>query len=205
MKTAVILLLGIFLSSCAAGPVMLAKSEGEAIKRVYTDPELSKLSQKYQPLLHELYARFTLAQVNVYPDGIGFTTTADRDGKAYHYLQVQLRPREINFNGNKSTSRERFSTVVQRYFPANMRFIKKEDIDRSDIDGLAFAIFWPVRDFSQCDSNGGFIEYAQVYMSKADVFDILNGSASFLSVAEESEVIASLDMAKPVSIKIVEK
>ena len=204
MKTAVVLFLGMFLFSCV-GPVMMAKTEGEAIKRGYSDPDLAGLNQKYEPLLRGLYSRFTLAKVDTYPEGLGFTGLQGKDGKKYYYLQVGVRPRNICFDENKTTSKERFAAVLQKYFATNLRYMKKEDIDRDDIGGLAFAVYWPVRDFSQCDTNGGFIEYAEVYMNKADVFDILNGTVSFMDVAERSEVIASLDMAQPVRIKVIER
>jgi len=205
MKTVLVILVGVFLASCAAGPVMKAKTETEAIKKGYSDQELSRLDQKYHVLLRDLYARFTQGNVDVYPDGIGFDTLQDNAGKRYHYLQVQVRPRDVSFDGNTTKGRERFSTVLQKSFPVQMRYIKREDVDKSDISGLALGIFWPVRDYSQCHENGGFIEYAQIYIRKADVLDILNGLVTFPEVAQKSEVIASLDLAPPTGIRIVEK
>ena len=205
MKTALLLLLGVFLVSCAAGPVMKAKTETEAIKSSYSDPDLSRLDRKYRALLQDLYARFTRANVDIYPEGIGFVSLRDRAGKSYHYLHVQVRPRDISFDGNTTKARERFSSVMQKNFPAQLRFIKGDDVNKEGISGLAFAVFWPVRDYSQCDTYGGFVEYAQVYMQKRDVLDILEGATTFLDVAEGSEVIASLDLAPAIGIKVREK
>ena len=66
---------------------------------------------------------------------------------------------------------------------------------------MAFGIYWPRRDYTQCDKYGGCIEYAIVYLSKQDVTDILDGTKSFSDVAKESKVVASFNLQPAQSMK----
>jgi hypothetical protein len=83
-----------------------------------------------------------------------------------------------------------------------VRVLSKEDVAPDDINGLAFGVTWPVRDFTQCDTAGGFVEYVLAYVSKSDFFSILDGSETVSSVLSNSEVVTSLDLAPPKSIKL---
>ncbi len=203
-KVALLCLIGIVLVSCT-GQVMTAANVTQALKRGYEDPDLAQLDVKYSPLLQDLYARYTRTQVDIYPAGLGFVSLKDGFGKKYRYLLVQVRPREAVFSEEKTKGPDRFNAVMQRYYSQNFKLLKPEDIDRPDIDGVAFAVFWSVRDFSQCDTYGGFIEYAQIYLRKQDALDVLQGQMSLLEAAEGGEVIVSLDLKPAVSVRMVEK
>jgi hypothetical protein len=92
--------------------------------------------------------------------------------------------------------------MLQRYFEPNLRMLDKEDVAHDDINGLAFGVSWPVRDFTQCDTAGGFVEYVLAYIDKSDFYDILDGFETVSSVLSKSEVLTSLDLAPPKSIKL---
>ena len=81
--------------------------------------------------------------------------------------------------------------------------LKKEDLDRNDIEGLALGIYWPVRDYSQCDTYGGFVEYIHVYFSRDDAWDVLDGKETFDEAVENSEVITSLNLQPAKSVRPV--
>jgi len=116
---------------------------------------------------------------------------------------INIRPSEIVFDVNTTKPMERFGHILKNYFPKYLKLIKKEDIDREDIEGLALGIYWPVRDFSQCNQYGGFIEYIHVYIPREDVWDYIDGNKDFQALINSSEVITSLDLEPAKSVRPV--
>ncbi len=202
MKYFAVVCLFCVLTACAAGPVQVAKNDTEGVKAGYLDPELTARSQKYGSLLKSIYARYRLSHMALAKEGLGFTSLTDNSGKKLYYLMVEIRPEDVNFDQNKTIGEERLRLILQRYFEPNLRMINKEDVAQDDIDGLAFGVTWPVRDFSQCNTEGGFVEYVLAYIDKNDFFSILDGSGTVSNVLGNSEVIVSLDLAQPKSIKL---
>jgi len=191
------------LASCAAGPVYVAKNESEGIRTSYQDQKLDDLAAKNRSGLRTIYERFQQASIDVYPNGIGFTELADKTGRKHYYLLVDVRPRDITF-GMKTKPSERFAEVYHRHFEATLRYVKEQDLGMEGVEGLAFAIHWPVRDLSQCDSHGGYLEYIMIYLPKGDFVRFARGEASFSEVAKRNEVVTSLEMKKADSVRIVE-
>ena len=192
-----------FLVSCS-GPVFIAKTENEGIRNSYQDPRLNELASLNQPALKAIYERYELAKVDVYPNGIGFTALSDDHGKKHYYLLVDVRPRDISFGMGQTTPKERFDEVFQRHFEKNLRLVKEADVGMNGVEGLAFAVHWPVRDLSQCDSHGGFLEYAMIYFPKADFVSLVRGKTSFSKATTDAEVITSLEMKQPTAIRVLE-
>ncbi len=192
-----------FLVSCA-GPVFVAKTENEGIRTSYMDPTLKDLSNRNQTALRDIYHRYELAKIDIYPHGIGFTTLTDDLGKKHYYLLVDVRPRDITFGMGQTTPKERFSEVLQRHFEKNLRLVREADVSIDGVEGVAFAVHWPVRDLSQCDSHGGFLEYAMVYFTRADFVSLMQGQTTFSDAVMDAEVVTSLDMKGPTSIRVVE-
>ena len=97
---------------------------------------------------------------------------------------------------------ERFSEVFKHHFENNLRYLKAEDVGMEGVDGVAFGVYWPVRDLSQCDKNGGFIEYTIVYFPKGDFIDLEAKRATLSQAIEHAQVITSLGRqpAKGVSV-----
>ena len=93
MKSIVVLCLIAFLAGCT-GPVFVARNEAESLKTDYRDPQLASMSQKYQVLLKEIYARCQKNHMSVAKEGLGFTSLTDNKGKRLNYLLVQMRPEE---------------------------------------------------------------------------------------------------------------
>jgi len=208
MKTTLIFafsLCVLMLASCA-GPVYIAKDETEGIKTSYQDPGLSDLCTKYRPVLSQIYRRYQAAGIDVYPNGIGFASVSDAQGKKHSYLLVQVRPRNIMFGQVQTKPDERFSEVFKHHFEKNLRYLKTEDVGMNDVDGVAFGVYWPVRDLSQCDEHGGFIEYTIVYLPKSKFIDLAEKRATLSEAIENAEVITSLERkpAKAVTIKEVQ-
>ncbi len=194
-------LLAGLLAACT-GPVQFAANETEGLKSGYQDPHLASLSEKYAGLLRRIYARYRLNEVRLAKEGLGFTTLTDNAGRKLTYLLVEVRPQDANFDQNKTTGEGRLQVMLQRYFEPNLRMLNKEDVAPDDMDGIAFGMIWPVRDFTQCDTAGGFVEYVIGYIDKEDFFSILDGSETVSSVLSKSEVIVSLDLASPKSIRL---
>ena len=195
------LLLTGFLTACT-GNVNLAKTPAEGLKTTYQDPELRALSQKYDGLLKEIYARYTSKKMGIAKEGLGFTSLTDNRGRKVYYLFVETHHEECNFDKNTTTGQQRLQVVLQKYFEPELRVLTKNDIAPSDIGGLAFGVAWAVRDYYQCDQYGGFVEYVIAYMSKSDFYAVLDGTKTLSNVLATSEVIASLDQAPPTSIKL---
>jgi hypothetical protein len=163
---------------------------------------LEALSVKYAGLLKSVYAKYRLNNMGFAKEGLGFTSLTDKSGQKLYYLMVEIRPEEVNFDRNATTGEKRLQFVLQRYFERNLRVLDKEDVAHDDIDGLAFGVTWPVRDFTQCDTAGGFVEYILAYIGKDDFFSILDGSETISSVLTDSEVVTSLDLSPPKSIRL---
>jgi hypothetical protein len=193
MKTSLLVLLCCFLISCS-GPVFIAKTELEGIRTSYQDPKLNELSTKNQEVLRDIYRRYQLAGIDVYPNGIGFSALSDSAGKTFYYLLVDVRPRDITFG---------FGEGLNHHMEKNLRYLREQDIQRAGVDGLAFAIHWPVRDFSQCDKYGGFLEYIMVYLSKTDFLSYAGGEDTFAEAIRKAEVLASLNRKKAEAIRVI--
>jgi hypothetical protein len=192
-----------FLVSCS-GPVFVAKTENEGIRTSYMDPTLKGLSNRNQTALRDIYHRYELAKIDIYPNGIGFTALTDESGKKHYYLLVDVRPRDITFGVGQTTPKERFTDVLQRHFEKNLRLVREGDVSIEGVEGVAFAVHWPVRDLSQCDSQGGFLEYAMVYFSRADFVSLMHGETTFSDAVMDAEVVASLNMKEAAAIRVVE-
>jgi hypothetical protein len=202
MKKCIIIFLLLFLCSCATdGPIHVAKNEAESFKSSYNEPKLRELYNKNDMLLKNIYLRLNASNINIYKEGIGLTILSDQNNEQLHYIMLNIRPSEIYFNENATTPEQRFSHVLTTYFPKYLHYIKKEDLDRDDIEGLALGIYWPVRDFSQCNQYGGFIEYIHIYFPKEDVWDILDGNKNFVDVVQNIEVITSLNLEPAKSVR----
>jgi hypothetical protein len=200
-STIVALCLLLFLVSCASGPVHVAKTEKEGIKSSYADRDLQKLYVVNEGFLRETYFRLTRSNVAVYEEGIGFTTLKDQKGRKHGYLMIYLRPAEIYFDVNKTKPEQRFSYVFHNSLEKYLRYVRSDDLQKDDVQGLAFGIYWPVRDFSQCDTYGGFIEYLHVYFKKEDIQDYLDRNITFVEAIKDAEVFMSLDSGTPVSVR----
>jgi hypothetical protein len=192
-----------FFVSCS-GPVFVAKTEQEGIRGSYQDPKLGDLSMRNQQTLSDIYRRYQLANIDIYPNGIGFSTLSGDDGKKYYYLLVDVRPRDITFGEALTTPDQRFSEVYNHHLENNLRYINSQDLEKTGVDGLAFAVHWPVRDLSQCDTYGGFLEYVMIYLSKADFFNYANGQRTFAETVRKGEVYRSLNRKNPEAVRVVQ-
>jgi hypothetical protein len=203
MKKALFLLFALsFLASCAAGPVYIAKTEQEGIRSSYQDPKLTQLTVANQDTLSDIYRRFQLANIDVYPNGIGFTALAGDNGRKSYYLLVDVRPRDITFGEEHTTPDQRFNEVFSNHFQKNLRFIRTQDLQKTGVDGLAFAVHWPVRDLSQCDTHGGFLEYVMVYVLKADFASYASGEETFPETLRKAEILRSLNRKGPEPVQV---
>jgi hypothetical protein len=191
------------LFSCASGPVYVAKTETETMRTAYDDPQLKMLSTKHDGLLKDVYSRYQKAGVPFYTQGLGFTSIRDPQGQAHPYLMVNVRPGEICFDEVKSKPQQRLSEVLSKYFEKYLAYMTRDDLASPDIQGLAFGVYWPVRDFSQCDTYGGFLEYTIVYIRKGDFRQVKDGLKTFPEVAEDSEVLVSQQLKPAVSVRPV--
>jgi len=204
MKTLLLAFSLCLLVSCTAGPVYVAKNENDGIRTSYQDQKLDALAARNQSGLKAIYERYQQARIDVYPNGIGFTELSDKSGGRHYYLLVDVRPRDITFGMGQTKSQERFAEVYRHHFESNLRYVKEQDLGMDGVEGLAFAVHWPVRDLSQCDSHGGFLEYIMIYLPKGDFLRLVRGEASFSDLAKNAEVVTSLDMKKADSVRIVE-
>lgn len=213
-KTLLLMLFAFLLCACAHGPVYVAKNQSEAIRAVYDDPGLEKLYRENKGLLGDIYTRFTKEKVDFCPAGLGFGLLKTKSKERLNYLTVLVRPQEIMYKQMrctdedrmrhkelKCTGDERFSEVLQKYFPQYVKQMKVSDVERNDIDGLAFGVYWPVRDV--CDTYGGFIEYIIVYFPRHDARDLLEGRLTFEEAIQNAEIVASLDEKPAASVRPV--
>jgi hypothetical protein len=192
MKVLLAICLSMFLISCATGSVYVAKNEPESIKAVYDDPILTKLYTDNEGFFRQIFYRFNKANIDFYRQGIGLTLLKDQNGRNLHYLMVSVRPQELYFNEMATTPEQRFSLILQGRFEKYLSYMKREDLDREDIEGLSFGVYWAVRDFSQCDTYGGFVEYITIYFKKDDIQDLLAGNLTFPEAINGAEVFTSL-------------
>lgn len=195
--------LALSLLSCAPSP-NIAYTVAEGIKGKYEDPKLSALDHKYKASLQDIFSRYHQAGVPIYKEGLGFTKLSDRDGQSYVYLMVFVRPSEIAFDGATTTPEQRLNAILTRHFEPNLRYIHPRDLEKDDIDGLAFGVYWAVRDFNECAKYGGFLEYAVTYLKKADVISFLHKTASFSEIAKDAEIVTSQGLKDPVPIRLVD-
>ncbi len=205
MKTIIVAVFLMCLVGCSQGPIYIAKNVNEGLKADYEDPSTGKLAAQHQAVLHDIYRRYQAAQIDMYPGGLGFTTLTDsRTNTLYRYLMVQVRPRNITFGMMRTKPNQRFGEVFERHFADNLRYIRPDDLKDKHIKGLAFAVHWPVRDLSQCDTYGGFVEYIMMYISKPDVLRFLNNQMNFSKLADRAEIVTSLEGKAPESVKVKE-
>jgi hypothetical protein len=204
MKKLFLVFLLSFLVSCS-GPVFVAKTEVEGIRGSYQDPKLSELSTLNQETLKDIYRRYQTANIDIYPNGIGFSTLFSDDGRKYYYLLVDVRPRDITFGMGQTTPDKRFSEVYNNHLENNLRYINKRDLEKTGVDGLAFAVHWPVRDLSQCDSHGGFLEYVIIYLPKADFASYTEGERTFAETIRKGEVYRSLNGKKAEAVMVIQE
>ena len=204
MKTTMIVAFFLCAVVACSGPVHVAKNETEGIKASYEDPKLSELSARYQPTLRDIYRRYQSAGIDVYPNGIGFTSVSGQDGSKHYYLLVQVRPRNITFGEVQTKPQERFAEVLRKHFESNLRLIKAGDL-QDGVEGLAFGVYWPVRDLSQCDTYGGFLEYTMVYFPKRDFIDLAARNITLMEAVEDAEVVTSLGRKAAKEVKVTPK
>jgi hypothetical protein len=205
MKKTMFLLFALcFLVSCT-GPVFLAKTEQEAVRTSYQDPKLSQLSAANRSVLSDIYRRYQLANIDVYPNGIGFTALTNDEGKKFSYLLVDVRPRDITFGEVQTKPDERFNEVFSNHFEKNMHYIHKRDLEETGADGLAFVVHWPVRDLSQCDSHGGFLEYMAVYIHRVDFAAYSDGEETFADILRKAEIFRSLNRKAPEPVRVAQE
>ncbi len=197
MKKFLAVFVTLFLFSCATGPVHMAMNESESIRTSYDDVQLKTMYDKNRALLHDIYVRLNSSKINLYKEGLGFTTLRDQNKMGHYYLMVNIRPPDITFDGNSTKPLERFGKVISGQFNKYLAYVKKSDFETSGAEGLSLGVYWPVRDFSQCRENGGFIEYIIVYLSRDDLYSILEGNKTFAEVAQDSEIMASLNLEAP--------
>jgi hypothetical protein len=183
----------------------LAKTENEGIRTSYNDPKLAELTSENHQKLQNIYQRYNQAKIDVYPHGIGFVNVPDNLGKKHYYLLVDVRPRNIKFGMGQTTPKERLNEVIQRHFEKNLRLVGEEDIGMNGVEGLAFAVHWPVRDLSQCDSHGGYLEYAMIYFPKSRFVSLKQGKKKFSDVLRETDVITSLGMKDAAVVRVGEE
>jgi hypothetical protein len=72
------------------------------------------------------------------------------------------------------------------------------------VDGLAFGVYWPVRDLSQCDTYGGFLEYTIIYFHKDDFVSLIEKRATLSEAVENAEVVTSLARKPARSVRVTE-
>ncbi|MBP1750538.1 MAG: hypothetical protein H6Q52_3077 [Deltaproteobacteria bacterium] len=199
----VALLLAALVCSCAPGAQYYAKSESDSIKKNYTDKRVQSLYEANSSLFKDIYNRYNSNNVGLYRDGIGVTTLEDYDKQQLHYLMVYVRPKDASFDMNTTKPEQRLATIIRDFVPKHIKMINPKDLDRNDIDGLAFGIYWAARDHSQCDMYGGHIEYVHIFFPKSAAQSYLNGNLSLAEAIDQSEVMASTDLRPAQSIRPV--
>ena len=183
--------------------VFKSKDEGDAQRTDYSDSSLARTANQHHDLFTEIYKRCQQAGIDVVPKGMGFVSVTDEGGKKYSYLLVEIRPPHIVFNEKNTSADSRFNEVSQNQFENSLEIMKAEDLQSPTIDGLAFSIYWPVRDYAKCDQNGGFLEYITIYFSKKDFINLKNRSISFRDAVANSIVTASLELKPARTMKVV--
>ena len=205
MKKLVGLFVCLLLLSCT-GPVQVAKNEHEVFKTTYDDPGLARVYQENEAALRNIYLRYRDAGVDFYYDGIAVIGLKDPTGKTQdHYVSIKIRPAEIVFERDVSDPDkwpERLKRITHQEFPKYIRYLKESDLKLRDIQGVAFSIYWPLRDYTQCNKYGGCVEYAIVYLDNKHVTEILDGTRPFQDVIRECKVVASFNLQPAETMKI---
>ncbi|MCX7857659.1 MAG: hypothetical protein N2513_06730 [Deltaproteobacteria bacterium] len=186
--------------SCASGPVYMATVESEAIKTQYASREAVHIHISNEKVIKEIYSRFSQLGINFVKDGLGIMPIKDEHDKTLYYLMVFIRPKEIRFDVNTTDPEKRLSEIVYIHLRKYLSHIKRSDV--KDLDGLSFGLYWPVRDFSQCKEYGGFIEYAHFNIPKDELYSLLDGKKETREVLKVSEIIVSLNLEPPKSVRI---
>jgi hypothetical protein len=202
-KYLVVLVFALSLLSCVPS-ANIAYTNAEGVKAKYDDSKLAALHHKHKTSLHDIFSRYHQEAVAIYKEGIGFTKLSDRDGQSFYYLMVLVRPSEIAFDGATTTPEQRLRNVLSRHFEPYLRYMTIRDLEKDDIDGLAFGVYWAVRDFNECAKYGGYLEYAIAYLKKADVISFLNKTASFSEIVREGEIVSSQVLKEAVPIRLVD-
>ena len=205
MRKVVGILVCLVLLSCGTGPVQVAKNESEAFKTSYDDPDLARVYKMNVAALEEIYHRYRSAGVDFYFDGIAVTGMKNPKGGMSHFAAIKIRPPQLVFDRLASEPENwqmRFDRIVQQEFPRYLKYLKKSDLKLQDIEGFAFGIYWPLRDYTQCNTYGGCIEYAIVYLYNQDVADIIDGTKSFVAIAKDREIVASFNLQPAKSMKV---
>ncbi|HOW54232.1 MAG TPA: hypothetical protein PLR60_06195 [Syntrophorhabdaceae bacterium] len=200
----ILALLSFSLLSCNPGPVYVAKGESDSIKHTYSDKKTQELYNKNKALFKDIYTRYNSYNVGVYTDGIGITTLDDTNSKEkLHYLMVYVRPMDASFDVNSTKPIERVTRIIRDFVPKHIKTIKSRDLDQDGIEGLAFGIYWAARDFSQCDTYGGHIEYLYIFFPKNAAKNYLDGKMSLVEAIDQSEVMTSLELKPAQAIRPV--
>ncbi len=193
-------LMAFVLCSCTPGPIYVAKGEADSVKRSYNDKHVQSVFDKNSALFKDIYNRYSSDNVGIYQDGIGITTLEDFDKQQLHYVMVYVRPKEASFDGNSTKPEERIAKIIRDFVPKHIKKIKPSDLDGDHIEGLAFGIYWAARDYSQCDTYGGHIEYLYIFFPENAAKAYLEGKISLPEAVDQSEVMASTELkpAKPI-------
>lgn len=199
----VVLLLAVLVVSCTPGPQYYAKSESDSIKKNYNDKHVQSLYESNSSLFKDIYNRYSSNDVGLYQDGIGITTLEDYDKQTLHYLMVYVRPKNASFDMNTTKPEQRVAAIIRDFVPKYMKMLNPRDLDKNDIEGLAFGIYWAARDHSQCDTYGGHIEYVYIFFPKNAAQNYLNGKMSLAEAIDQSEVMASTDLKPAKAIRPV--
>lgn len=195
--------LAALLFSCTPGPQYYAKTESDSIKKNYNDKHVQNLYENNSSLFKEIYNRYSSANVGLYQDGIGITTLQDYDKQTLHYLMVYVRPKDASFDMNTTKPEQRLAKIITDFVPKYVKMVNARDLDKDDIEGLAFGIYWAARDHSQCDTYGGHIEYVYIFFPKSAAQAYLNGNLSLAEAIDQSEVMSSTDLKPAQSIRPV--
>jgi len=193
-------LLAFVLCSCTPGPIYVAKGETDSVKRSYNDKHVQAVFDKNASLFKEIYNRYSTDNVGIYQDGIGISTLEDFDKQQLHYLMVYVRPKDASFDGTGTKPEERIAKIIRDFVPKYIKKAKSADLDADDIEGLAFGVYWAARDYSQCDTYGGYIEYLYIFMPENAAKAYLEGNLSLAEAIDQSEVMSSTELkpAKPI-------
>ncbi len=193
-NTIIAVLLAVLVLSCTPGPTYYAKGEADSIKKNYNDKHVQNLYESNSSLFKDIYNRYSSNDVGLYQDGIGITTLEDYDKQTLHYVMVYVRPKEASFDISSTKPAQRLATVIRDFVPKYMKMLNPRDLDKDDIEGLAFGIYWAVRDHSQCDKFGGHIEYVYIFFPKNAAQAYMKGNLSLPEAIDQSEVMVSFDL-----------
>ncbi|MHB8110693.1 MAG: hypothetical protein ACYDHW_11755 [Syntrophorhabdaceae bacterium] len=199
----VIALLAIFAVACTPGATYYAKSEADSIKKNYNDQRVQALYAKNAGLFKDIYNRYSTNNTGIYQDGIGITTLEDYNKEQLHYIMAYIRPKEASFDINSTKPEQRVATIIKDFVPKYIKNIKSDDLEKDDIEGLAFGIYWAVRDHSQCDTYGGHVEYVYIFFPKSAAQAYLKGNLSLGEAVDQSEVMTSMDLKPAQAIRPV--